>query len=520
MKRPRPASLDRLKILEAIARLSLELGEPRREEELAHLFVQMLRDLLPSHYICVRLLDPHTLELSSLFAEGPLRRDARDAPIALRPEEIRRLGLATSPRGPIVARRTYRPIFEDGAAGLAIPLALGGKLYGVLNVEAPVRRRPAAAFLAPLATTLAVALRNARLLYETEFLRDYLAKLLDHANALILVCDRERRITVFNRALERLTGYSREEVIGKTVGRWLPESDGGLRRALVAALRGQDVAGFEARLPRRRGGTRRAVFNTAAVTTSDGQIEGIIAIGQDTSGVEALERQIIQAEKLATLGQLAAGVAHELGNPLTAILAHAGQLAKKAERAGRDGGDLHKLHRIVEAGERMQKLTRELTQYARPDAGENQEVDVNGVIDQSLAFCEHLLGDAVSVQREYAPSLPPVSGVRSQIQQVFVNLITNARNAIEKRGSIRLRTRLGESGDIAVDIDDDGRGIEERDVARVFEPFFTTRAAGTGLGLSIVKTIVEAHAGTVRVASRRGGGTTFTVTLPATRGAR
>lgn len=519
MRRSRSGGGDRLQLLEAITRLSLELGEPHREEELAHLFVQTLRDLMPTHYVCVRLLDPHTLELSSLFAEGPLRRDAREAPVVLRPEEIRRLGLTASPRGPIAARRTYRPIFEGGVAGLVFPLALGGKLYGVLNVEATVRRRPEGAFLAPVATTLSVALRNARLLTETEFLRDYLAKLLDHANALILVCDRERRITVFNRALERLTGYARDEVIGKTVGRWLPESDGGLRRALAAALRGQDVAGFEAKLPRRRGGTRRAVFNTAAVTTSDGQIEGIIAIGQDTSGVEELERQVIQAEKLATLGQLAAGVAHELGNPLTAILAHAGTLAKKAERAGQ-AGDLHKLGRILEAGERMQKLTRELTQYARPDADENQEIDVNGVVDQSLAFCEHLLGDAVSVQREYAPSLPPASGVRSQIQQVFVNLITNARHAIEKRGSIRLRTRLGEPGHLAIDVDDDGRGIEERDLARVFEPFFTTRVAGTGLGLSIVKSIVEAHGGTVRVASRRGRGTTFTVTLPTAKGAR
>jgi signal transduction histidine kinase len=262
------------------------------------------------------------------------------------------------------------------------------------------------------------------------------------------------------------------------------------------------------------------VFNTAAVTTSDGQIEGIIAIGQDTSGVEALERQVIQAEKLATLGQLAAGVAHELGNPLTSILAHAGHLARRAERHGRDTPELARLRRILEAAERMQKLTRELTQYARPDGDESREIDVNGVVDQSLAFCEHLLGDAVAVAREYTPSIPPIAGVRSQIQQVLVNLITNARHAIDRRGSLRLRTRLTDAGQVTIDVEDDGRGIEERDLGRVFEPFFTTRAGGTGLGLSIVKSIVEAHGGTVRVTSRKGRGTTFTVSLPAAKGSR
>ena len=278
---------DRVQMLEAVARLSLELGEPRREEELAHLCVAMLRDLLPAHHVCVRLVDPKTLELTALFAEGPLRRGAHDEPIALRPDDIRRVGLPAS-GGRLVARRRYRPIFAGSTAGVAIPLALGGRLYGLLNVEAPQGRAVEAAFLAPLASTLAVALRNTRLLTETECLRDYLAKLLDHANALVLVCDRDRRITVFNQALEQKTGFRRDEVIGKLLGRWLPGSDEALRRALQTALRGQRVAGFEAHLPRKRGGTLRVVFNTAAVTTSDGEIEGIIAIGQDTSGVEAL----------------------------------------------------------------------------------------------------------------------------------------------------------------------------------------------------------------------------------------
>jgi two-component system, NtrC family, sensor kinase len=519
MKKIRAPGPDRVQVLEAVARLSLELGEPRREEELAHLFVQLLRDLLPSHHVCVRLVDPERFELIALFAEGPLRGDAKDAPIALRHDEMARLSLDGPARRRVVARRRYRPIFQDSAAGVAVPLTLSGKLYGLINVEAPEGRVPEPAFFAPLAATAAVALRNARMLTETEFLRDYLAKLLDHANALVLVCDRDRRITVFNRALERQTGFSRDEVIGQLLGRWLPESDDGLRRALAAALRGQSVAGFEARLPKKRGGTFRAVLNTAAVTTSDGQIEGIIAIGQDAGGVQALERQVIQAEKLATLGQLAAGVAHELGNPLTSILAYASHLHKKAERGGRDSGDAKQLRRIVEAAERMQKLTRELTQYARPDSDESHPLEINEVVDQALGFCEHLLGDAVTVLREYTPSLPPVHGARSQLQQVFINLITNARHAVEKRGTITLRSRLIEDH-LVVEVRDDGRGIDERDLGHIFDPFFTTRAAGTGLGLSIVKSIVEAHGGTVRVDSRRGQGSTFSVALPAAKGGR
>ena len=228
---------------------------------------------------------------------------------------------------------------------------------------------------------------------------------------------------------------------------------------------------------------------------------------------------MIQAEKLATLGQLAAGVAHELGNPLTSIMAYAAQLQRKGGRAGkdRDAGDAQKLRRIIEAADRMRRFTRELCQYARPDTDPPQSLDVNEVIDQSLGFCEHLLGGGVAVLREYTPSIAPVHGARSQLHQVFVDLITNARHAIGGRGTITLHTG-SHDGRIVVQVRDDGRGIEERDLVHVFEPFFTTKTAGTGLGLSIVKSIVEAHGGTVGVSSHRGRGSTFSVTLPALEG--
>ncbi|HEY2511691.1 MAG TPA: ATP-binding protein [Polyangiaceae bacterium] len=236
--------------------------------------------------------------------------------------------------------------------------------------------------------------------------------------------------------------------------------------------------------------------------------------------LRSLNAQMVQAEKLASLGQIAAGVVHELNNPLTSIVAYTDYLIRKAEARGPDGDEVDRLQRIAESAGRMLRFTRDLVSYARPSSEVPVPVSVHMAIDQAVAFCEHVIADAeVTVVRRYTPSPAMVCGKPEQLAQIFVNLITNACHAMADAGdrTLTLSTRL-DDGRIIVEIGDSGHGILPEHLSHVFTPFFTTKTsgAGTGLGLAIVKSIVDGHGGEIHVASNAGTGATFSITLAAT----
>ncbi len=231
-----------------------------------------------------------------------------------------------------------------------------------------------------------------------------------------------------------------------------------------------------------------------------------------------LRDQIIQSDKLASLGQIAAGVVHELNNPLTSILAYSEYLRRKGERAGFDSTDLDRLARIHEAADRILRFSRDLIAYSRPSTEKPGPVSIHDVIDRALTFCEHVLDQTgVTVERSFGEILP-VLGATGQITQVFVNLFTNAAHAMrEQGGCLSIATALSDdSAYVRVTIRDDGHGIEDEHLPRIFDPFFTTKTdgTGTGLGLSIVQSIVTAHRGRVRAHAREPRGTVFYVELP------
>jgi len=237
--------------------------------------------------------------------------------------------------------------------------------------------------------------------------------------------------------------------------------------------------------------------------------------------VEALRRQIVQLEKLASFGKIAAGVAHEINNPLTAILAYADQLARSLKDSAPD--QLERVKRISESAERILGFSRDLVAYSRPSQGAPSPMSIHATLDQALFFCAHLFEKRhVTVQRDFASEEPRMMGMAEQLVQVFVNLLTNACQAMEDEPrTIRLSTRLSTRWDgatILVAIEDSGRGIAEEDLERVFEPFFTTKreSGGTGLGLNIVRNIVDAHRGEITVERCEPRGTRFTVVLPVT----
>jgi two-component system NtrC family sensor kinase len=256
--------------------------------------------------------------------------------------------------------------------------------------------------------------------------------------------------------------------------------------------------------------------------------EAIVAVGQDVTRIESLQRQVIQAEKLATLGQLAAGVVHELNNPLTSVIVYAEYLLRKLEKAPEGGrgpfvaADADKLRRILEGAERILNLSRDLVQYAKPTTEHLDVMSLNDVVRQALLFCEHeTRKKGVLLACRLLDELPPLYAVRGQLQQVVVNLVTNAAHALPSAGGqVRVSTfaRRGADGgpQVGFVVADDGRGIATGDLPHIFEPFFTTKTdgKGTGLGLSIVQGIVERHHGSIEVDSAAGRGSSFTVVLP------
>jgi signal transduction histidine kinase len=244
---------------------------------------------------------------------------------------------------------------------------------------------------------------------------------------------------------------------------------------------------------------------------------------ESTEDLRRLQAKVIQAEKLASLGQIVAGLVHELNNPLTSIVAYSEYLKRKAQRRAEvdpDGeDDLERLRRIGEAAERILKFSRDLVAYARPSAEVPGPVALADVIDKALVFCEHEFARAnVEVDRMMPPYVPPVRGIAGQLTQVFVNLFTNAAHAMgEQGGKVTIGVRVCSSGDaLIVEVRDNGVGISAEAIPRIFDPFFTTKTdgRGTGLGLSIVKDIVTTHGGTLTASSTPGEGSAFSVVLP------
>ena len=514
-----------------LLQLSREVVASRAEEEIVGALARAVRALFPGASYCVRVVDPRSYALTSLYAEGKLRDGARQS-IALKRSAVEKMGLelAELPAERVQVLEDVPLVFAGSAHGFSTPLVASGQLFGVLNVEFPqADARDGKAeerSMLRAANHTAAALRNTKLFDEVSYVRRYLESLIEHANALIVVVNPEGRVIVANAAMHQLLGCEKGELLGaELVSLFASDERVRLGPHLAAAIHGGPPASFEAALAPRSGRPVRAGFSTAAVRAGSGGVEGVIAVGQDLTQLRALEQQIIQAEKLASLGQLAAGVAHEINNPLTTIAIYADALLQKhgglldASRppVTADAQDLDKLQRIREATDRILKLARDLTSYARPSGEVAEPTDLTQLVEQAIGFCDHVLKSReVRLVRSFAARLPPVPAVKSNLVQVFVNLLTNACHASPPGSAVEVGTELSANGTVAVHVRDHGSGIKPEDLAHIFDPFFTTKpqGEGTGLGLSIVQGIVSKHGGEIRVSSQVGVGTEFVVELP------
>jgi len=493
------------------------------EEELVATVARGVKGLFPGRAFCVRITDPRTSALTSLYAEGRMREGARDL-FHLRRSMVEKTHLDTGrlPPDKVVVTSGELPLLFQGCVrGIAAPLAASGQLFGAVNIEYPAGLTADVVtderVLIQLANQVAVAVRNAKLIDELTFVRKYLEELLENANALILVVNRDWKVVVFNRAISQLTGLPKAEVLGHDFLSLLPESEQlRVRRLLGGPLRGEAGGAFETVLQTPGNREMKVTFATSPVASQSGDIEGVIAIGQDLTKVRDLEKRVIQAEKLASLGQLAASVVHEINNPMTAVATYADALLTRSLTNPRaEPSDVAKFRKIVDNSERVLRFTRDLVSYARPAQDKPEAIDLGATIDRAVGFCEHVLAKhGVSLERSFT-EVPLFLAVKQNIVQVFVNLITNACHATPSGGQVRITTER-EGDHVVVRVADSGQGIAAEVQGRMFEPFFTTKpdGKGTGLGLSIVQGIIENHGGVISVASTLGQGTTFTIRLP------
>jgi two-component system NtrC family sensor kinase len=513
--------LEAEEVLRSIVAFSREVSADMGEEELFQLFHRTVRELLPNRMVAVRRIDPRTLIVAHILAEDELVPNAARLP-----------PLTPGAEGRVIDER--RLIFREAAAGFAVPLLAGGELTGEVHVNYravsdarggyPVTQDEG--LIIPIANHVAVVAHTRRLLRETAYLQHYLEQLIDQANFLIIAADLAGRVTVWNRAMNKLTGFSRNQAVGRELLPWLTQlgaPDIALVIKQVAAS--GEPATREVKLPSVGGAVLRAAFNVVTVRGQGGQADAILGIGQDVTALRSLQSQVIHAEKLATVGQIAAGVAHEINNPLTSIQVCAEAVLRKAQLAAQgrtpnsfDPPDIDRLKKIQEGAERIRRFAKDLVSYARPSGTEVDDVSLNEVVEQALSFCEHILEDAhARLERDLSRSLPGIQAIRDQLLQVVINLVTNAAHALgDKGGQIRVRTWPSGEASVSLAVSDSGAGIRDEDRPHVFEPFFSTKPAGrgTGLGLSVVRNIIYSHGGQISFQTRPGSGTTFVVTLP------
>jgi signal transduction histidine kinase len=242
-------------------------------------------------------------------------------------------------------------------------------------------------------------------------------------------------------------------------------------------------------------------------------------VEERTRELRAAQDQLIQSEKLATIGELAAGVAHEINNPIGVILGFAQVLLKRTDKEN----DIYRPLSVIEReGVRCKNIVQDLLDFARQSKPTPTRLNVNGVIEAAVSLMEHQSNsDQVTVITDYGSDLPDVVADENQLQQVFFNIILNAYQAMPKGGKLRIESRV-QDGEVQVVFADSGPGIAEEDILHVFDPFFTTKdvGEGTGLGLSVSYGIIRQHGGTIEVQSEEEIGATFTVKLPAVKPAR
>ena len=379
--------------------------------------------------------------------------------------------------------------------------------------------------LESLASYIGIAIQNARLyasleqkISEYERLKEFNENIVESINVGVFAVDLEERIESWNAQMEVMYAMSRQEAVGQNLRDILPAN------FVQEFLRLKHDAGvhnlYRFRLQTRSGENRCANVAIAPLVSRNFEVVGRIIIVDDITERTELEAQLAQADKLSSIGLLAAGVAHEVNTPLAVISSYTQMLAKQVRGDQRVAPLLDK---ITQQTFRASEIVNGLLNFSRTGAAQFTELDLNHIIEDTLKLLEHQFRTSqVQLQTSLERNLPPILGNSGKLQQVFLNLFLNAKDAMTAGGTLSVATTA--NGHVAVDISDTGSGIALEHMQRIYDPFFTTKLTvsegqrrGTGLGLAVSYGIIQEHAGKIQVESQVGSGTTFHLEFPTAR---
>ncbi len=350
--------------------------------------------------------------------------------------------------------------------------------------------------------TLSRALREAKTLNEL---------IIESAADGVISVDINGCVTMINPAGESITGYRKKELIGRPYVEFFVHTD--FNSPVLDTLeRGIDHVALEVNFP----GKERTIqisVSTSQLHNAQGETVGALVIFTDLTAAKEVQRRIEQAERLATLGELMAGVAHEVRNPLTAISGFV-QLLKEGEK---DPQRLEYTHTVLKEVRSINRVIQQLLDFARPQPSFHQEVMLNQIINESLILVKTRgLEARIDFHVNLEPELTEIHADAELLKQVVLNLLINAVQSINAKGEINITTRSLANGRQEIRIKDSGCGIPETIRTKIFDPFYTTKSSGTGLGLSISQRIVASHGGDIMVESELNQGSTFIIILPVT----
>jgi two-component system, NtrC family, sensor kinase len=403
--------------------------------------------------------------------------------------------------------------------------------------------------LVTLAGYVGIAIENSSLyrslqrkVEEYERLKEFSENIVESINVGILAADLDDRVESWNSQLEQLTGVDREHAVGRKLSDLLPadlveqfdrvRGETGIHNVYKFVLKPSHAVGNgngtssngsapplngSALHSNGSGGSRQreVILNLAIapLVSKEQQQIGRLIIFDDVTDRAELEQRLVQADKLSSIGLLAAGVAHEVNTPLAVISTYAQMLAKQVAE------DTQKsliLDKIAKQTFRASEIVNSLLNFSRTSTTSFGELNLNRVIQETLTLLEHQLQKAgIQVKTSLGPDLAPVHGNAGKLQQVFLNLFLNARDAMSGSGTLEVRT-WSEGAGVKVEVADTGTGISPEHLNRIYDPFFTTKAArkGTGLGLSVSYGIIQEHGGSIEASNRPAGGARFRIELP------
>ena len=419
---------------------------------------------------------------------------------------------------------------NDAKSLILVPVISAEDLIGLIGVEShhkdPFSKEEE--FLLQLFSQyLALLVPNLLRIRESTILSKLRGVLVENTSAFIVMFDKEGKIIICNRAVCEQLGIKQEEALGKNLLEFAQKYLIGLRDNAgnqVSLKDFLDKVGKMIRLPnyhvrfRAESGEEGEMLYSADVIYDErGNVSGLIAIGQDLKPLQKLEAKMIHLERLASVGQMASGIAHDLNNPLQAILTSNELVKRKLESLG-EQETANRLQFAIDAGEKIRRLTQNLMSFVRPSRGVVGKVNLRELLEEIISFSGYeLQRGGVEIENLISKDLPGLKMVKDQMEQLLINLLYNASQACAEKGGGKVKVKARVRGDwMELKVEDNGIGVPPENLPRLFEPFFTTKpeGKGTGLGLNIVQSIVERHQGKIQVKSKLNQGTIFTILFP------